>query len=258
MKVENNNLLLEEYKKRFSQIVEYTIPSNTVLAEDDEELPQENGDDEAEIPMGDDNMQMNGNEQPQGLEVDNEQGEQMPQGNNGFGGDVPSEDLTGGFSPDDAQMGDMSAETMQPEDEVVDITELTDAQEETREDIEQFSDTFKKAFKVISSLEDMVNNTSAKIDNLEKELKRRNPTQMEKMSNRASLSYPFNVSPEEYWDEKEKNSNYSTEYDNNGENDEEYTITVNDINSAKDWKNISDSMDDDLLYNQTLNKILNF
>ena len=91
---------------------------------------------------------------------------------------------------------------------------------------------------------------------LENELKKRNPTPMEKMSNRAANSYPFNVSPKEYWDEKEKTSNYSTEDDNNGA-DNEYTITVGDV-SGSDWKSISDSIDDDFLHNQTLNNILKF
>ena len=101
-------------------------------------------------------------------------------------------------------------------------------------------------------------NIADKISEIEVEMKKRNPTPMEKLSNRAANSYPFNVSPKEYWDDKEKNSNYSADDDNNGREQEQYTITVGDINNANDWKTISDSLDDDLLYNQTLNNILKY
>ena len=79
---------------------------------------------------------------------------------------------------------------------------------------------------------------------------------VEKMNNRAANSYPFNVSPKDYWEEKEKTSNYRIDDDNNGKDQEQYTITVGDISNASDWKSISDSMDDDFLHNQTLEKIL--
>lgn len=183
------------------------------------------------------------------------------------------EDLTSGFNPEGGDMqdpnmmgGDPNAiggvDTMQPDDEVVDITELTDAQEATQEELESFDSKFTKAIKAIEKIEAMINtnnkNIADKISEIESEMKRRNPTPMEKLSNRAANSYPFNVSPKEYWDEKEKNSNYSADDDNNGKGQEQYTITVGDINNANDWKTISDSLDDDLLYNQTLNNILKY
>jgi hypothetical protein len=73
----------------------------------------------------------------------------------------------------------------------------------------------------------------------------------------TAKSYPFNVTPEEYWEEKEKTSNYSTENDENGVKQGQYVITKNDVNGGTDWKSISDSLDDDdFMYNQTLNGIL--
>ena len=250
-----NEMILEDYKKRFSQILEYTFPTNSVLAEDgeEEETPEEMPE-EAPEEIPEETPEMNNTD-------GGEMGGDMPMDNNEMpqeepAADMGGEDLTSGFTPEE-NMDDMT-DTMQPEDEVVDITELTDAQEETQEDIEQFGAAFQKAFKVIKSLEDMVNNTSSKIDNLEQELKKRNPTPIEKMNNRAAVSYPFNVSPQEYWEEKEKTSNYSTEDDKNGADSEEYQITVGDIMGARDWKNISDSLTNDLLHNQTLSNILKF
>lgn len=255
----NSELIVEEYKKRFSQILEYTFPTNSVLSEDGEEdeTPEAEAEQgvEGEAQMGDDmttddtNNAM-GMDMPQDMPQDMQQDEQNGEFE-GNGGD----DVTSGFNPSEIEN---DVDTMQPEDEVIDITDLTDAQEETQEDIEKFGAVFKKAFKSIKALEDMVNNTSTKIDDLSAELKKRNPTQMEKMSNRAAISYPFNVSPQEYWDEKEKTSNYRTEDDKNGKDSEEYTITVGDIAGANDWKNISDSFTNEFLHNQTLSNILKF
>lgn len=222
----NKELVVEEYKKRFQQILEYTSAGGFDLSEADDEQAAD------EQPMGD---------------------EQMPD----MGGDMQDPSMMGG---DPNAMGGM--DTMQPDDEVVDITELTDAQEATQEELESFDSKFTKAIKAIEKIEAMINtnnkNIADKISEIEAEMKKRNPTPMEKLSNRAANSYPFNVSPKEYWDEKEKNSNYSADDDNNGKGQEQYTITVGDINNANDWKTISDSLDDDLLYNQTLNNILKY
>lgn len=263
----SNETILEDYKKRFSQILEYTM-TPSILGEDGEDF--ENGDTNADSQPNDMGGEMDANQNDQMMNstaqddsMGMDQGDEMPDmgGIDGMqqtdDSEVPqdgSEDLTSGFNPEQGTVDGF--DTMQPDDEVIDITDLTDAQEETQEEVEEFSDQFKKAFGLIKSLEKMLSSNSSKIESLENELKKRNPTPMEKMGNRAANSYPFNVSPKEYWDEKEKNSNYSTEDDNNGK-DSEYTITVGDI-SGSDWKNISDSIDDDFLHNQTLNNILKF
>lgn len=274
----NKERIVEEYKKRFKQILEYSSANDLnfdMVSEADDE-PTEGGED----PMGE--PPMDGGQMP------DMGGEQMPDMGgdpnamagdpNMTGGDpyATDGDLTGGFNPEgsdtqdpsmmggdpNAMAGDMGMDTMQPDDEVVDITELTDAQEATQEELESFDSKFTKAIKAIEKIESMINtnnkNIADKISEIENEMKRRNPTPMEKLSNRAANSYPFNVSPKEYWDEKEKTSNYSTDNDNNGKDQEQYTITVGDLNNATDWKNISDSLDDNLLYNQTLNNILKF
>lgn len=273
----NKELVVEEYKKRFQQILEYTSAGGFDLSEADDEQPAD------EQPMGDDSM--SGEQMPdmsggQPMGGDMQDPSMMGDDPNAMGGDMQDpnvkgggEDLTSGFNPeggdmqDPNMMGDDSntmdgMDTMQPDDEVVDITELTDAQEATQEELESFDSKFTKAIKAIEKIEAMINtnnkNIADKISEIEVEMKKRNPTPMEKLSNRAANSYPFNVSPKEYWDDKEKNSNYSADDDNNGKGQEQYTITVGDINNANDWKTISDSLDDDLLYNQTLNNILKY
>lgn len=284
----NKQNIVEEYKKRFQQILEYTSPQND-LQEAGEDMPSD-GNEEGDPNAMSDGPDMAGDSNAMGSNTGDMGGDpNMMGGDPNAMGDDPNmmggqnnggDDLTSGFNPQgvdgnsvdmggdsnmmggdpNAMGGDMPVDTMQPEDEVVDITELTDAQEETQEDIKNFDKKFVKAIKAIQNIETLINKNnetiSSKIAEIENEMKKRNPTPMEKLSNRAANSYPFNISPEEYWEEKEKNSNYSTEKDNNGVGQEQYTITGADINGATDWKNISDSLSDDILYNQTLNNIL--
>lgn len=271
-KTYNKQNVVEEYKKRFQQILEFTTPSSNVIGEEGEEPV--NNDDGMDPNAMDGNIPMDGGQapvegDPNVIPQNDDMDPNVMDSNQSQDGD-----LTSGFNPQEldsnipmegdpnAVGGDMPMDTMQPNDEVVDITELTDAQEETLEGIEEFDEKFVKAFKAIKNIETLINKNNeqinAKIADIENEIKRRNPTATEKMSNRQSISYPYTISPEEYWREKEKNTNYSTENDENGVNQEQFVITNADINNATDWKNISDSLNDDFLYNQTLNKVLKF
>ena len=269
-----NKQIVEEYKKRFAQILEFTMGDSNVVAEDGEEQPE-----------GEEAMPQDGGAEGMG------DPNAMPQQDTNMGGDPSmigdpnamggdpnmmdpnagaAEDVAGGFNPQGAEggmqdpnmMGDPNAmggdtSMMQPDDEVVDITDLTDAQEATQEEISQFDEKFAKAISAIKSLESLIKQNDSKIEDLETEFKKRNPTPMEKMNNRRTISYPFNVSPEDYWKEKEAEGVYSTEDDNNGKDSEEYTITAGDINNNNNWKDISDSLDD-FMYNQTLSNLLKF
>lgn len=273
----NKKNVVEEYKKRFQQILEYTSFNGSDLQEADDEMPSdenremENGNMEQMPNMSGDNNNSMG-ETPDISDNGFDYMEQSPNDTNSNMDTMEQDpnttgtDLTSGFNPQgvegnlDGMGNEMSTDTMQDGDEVVDVTELTDAQEETQEDIEKFDEKFVKAIKAIKNIETLINKNNedinSKIAEIENEMKKRNPTPMEKLSNRAANSYPFNITPEDYWNEKEKNSNYSTENDNNGVGQEQYTITGADINGATDWKNISDTLSDDILYNQTLNNIL--
>ena len=114
----------------------------------------------------------------------------------------------------------------------------------------------QKIFPFITDLE-IDGNNDDKIEQLKAEFERRNPTQVEKLSMNTAKGGPFNVSPEEYWDEKQATSNYSIEDDDNGKEQGQYVITANDVNGSVDWKSIADSLDDDdFMYHQTLNGVL--
>ena len=180
--------------------------------------------------------------------------------NAGAGAQTPE-----GFNPQEPMPqdgGDLSAEsfdTEQPGDEVLDVTELTDKQDEIEDEIHEVGGKFDEVLKAIGSFEELIKANDEKLEDLRAEIERRNPTQIEKLGNQKTLSYPFNVSPEDYWKEKEATSNYSTEDDDNGKEQGQYVITANDVNGDTNWQEIAKSLEDkDFLYNQTLDKLLKF
>ena len=119
----------------------------------------------------------------------------------------------------------MGGEPMQPDDEVIDVDELTDSQEETEKEVAKINSKFDKVIKAIGAFEELLRSNDEKIDNLRDEFEKRNPSKIEKLQMQTANSYPFNQRPEDYWKEKEATSNYQV-------------------------------VDDDILFNQTLNKIL--
>jgi len=189
----------------------------------------------------------------------NAAGGAMPPANPNAGGAQTPE----GFNPQDdlsadsfnASAGDME----QPGDEVLDVTELTDKQDDIEKEIHEVGGKFDEVLKAIGSFEELIRANDEKLEDLKAEIERRNPTQIEKLGNQKSLSYPFNVSPEEYWKDKEETSNYSTEDDDNGKEQGQYVITANDVNGDTNWQAIAKSLEDkDFLYNQTLDKLVKF
>ena len=272
--MEKNNLIVEEAKKRFQQITEYVVSqgSRQVLEADDEtEEPQ--GDMGGEDPNaigGDPNM-MGGDPNAMGGEDPNMMGgdpNAMGADPNMMGGDpnaMGGEETPEGFAPQDAMGADqnmmggdpnaMGGEPMQPDDEVIDVDELTDSQEETEKEVAKINSKFDKVLKAIGAFEELLRSNDEKIEGLKSEFEKRNPTKIEKLHMQTARSYPFNQTPEEYWKEKEATSNYEI-IDNDDKEAGKFVITADEVNGNENWKEISDTLDDDILFNQTLNKIL--
>ena len=272
----NKSVLFEETKKRIQQLYEFTVMpySGNVDEADDDQEGQEDAQQMPQDGMGEagGDMAQDGGMPPQGQDMG---GQQPP-----MNGQDPMVDMNGGdqgaaqgpegFAPQDAQQDPMmggditnsdfeSGEQPAPEDDVVDISDLTDAQDETKADVEEMNDKFSEVLNVLGSFKNLIQQNDAKIDDLRAEFEKRNPTQIEKLSMQTAKSGPFNVKPEDYWKEKEATSNYSTEDDNNGKNMGQYVITKDDVNGGVDWKSIADSMDDDdFMYNQTLDGVLKY
>ena len=253
--------------KRFRMLCEYTF--NITEDDGEENMPEEpqegndmNGGMGQEMPQ--DNID------PQGGDMNGGMGQEMPQdgtpnnqmmgGNEGATGFNPQDNMMGdeqGMS-DDMGMDNMGTEPMQPDDEVIDVDELTQAQEETEEKVDDMQSYmgkgFKKLLNVVNKLDQMIDNSIANMENIKQEIEKRNPTPMEKLNMRAANdSYPFNVSPNDYWANKEATSNYRI----GGEDEEDapqYTITQGDIDKITDFQKISKDLSD-ANFNQNLMNI---
>lgn len=267
--MKKNNLIVEEAMKRFQQITEYVVSqgSRQVLEADDEtEVPQGGmGTGEPNAMGGEDPNMMDGDPNAMGSGDPNMMGGDP----NAMGGEDPNmmggdpnamggEGTPEGFAPQDTMGGDpnvMGAEPMQPDDEVIDVDELTDSQEETEKEVAKINSKFDKVLKAIGAFEELLRSNDEKIEGLKSEFEKRNPTKIEKLHMQTARSYPFNQTPEEYWKEKEATSNYEI-IDNDDKESGKFVITADELNGNENWKEISDTLDDDLLFNQTLNKIL--
>lgn len=244
---------LMDAHKQFKKLYEYTYFAGNELTNEDDEV-----DDSSNMNMlnTDD---MGGESMPQndGMGQDNDvsdmdgdnnmpSNDDMPQDNNGVEGlDV---------DPNADSSNDNDLEPEKEGDEVIDVDDLTKSQEDTEEKVDDLDDKFEKLLKAITNFEDIIDHNNEKIEDLKAEFERRNPTQIEKMSMQTQNSYPFNVTPKEYWDNKEQTSNYRTDYDDNGKEQGQYVITKDDVNNAVDWKSISNSLDDDE-YHQNIKTI---
>lgn len=153
-----------------------------------------------------------------------------------------------GFSPQGEQPEQLGAtpetDPNQEEEEVIDVDDLTNSQEETEKKIDALSDKFERLIGMLDGFEKQIDSSNERMETLKAEIEKRNPTPVEKMSIRAKNSYPFNITPDEYWKDKEATSNYSPEDDNNGADDPVYQITKNDIDNISDWNQIYKSLDD--------------
>lgn len=259
--------------KRFKMLCEYSFVTEEG---EGEEMPNDPamGDEAPEgDPMGGD-PSMNGAAPAEAPAMGNDpaMGDEAPAGDPAMGGEGapgfnPEEgagDPAMGETPSpDAGMdpmagGDPAMGDMQPGDEVIDVEELTNSQEETEEKVEDISASmeqgFEKLLQVVSRLDKMIDSNTANMEQIRQEIEKRNPTAMEKLNMRAANdSYPFNISPNDYWKEKEATSNYRI----GGEEEPDavqYTITQGDIDNITDFSRISKDLSDSN-FNQNLMNI---
>lgn len=195
-------LKLEDMQKRFQQIVEYTFITSPTISEDGDE----------DVENNQDGMDAEGTPQtnPKGDEI-NDTADVEVSDENGF---------------------DTETTQMQSDDEVIDVDDLTSAQEETEYKIDGVDDKLIKISKVISKLIPAIEANNEKIEDLKAEFEKRNPTEEEKINLRSQSSYPYSVKPKDYWQNKEKDGNYNIMYDNDvspDKEEKEYILRKSDI-----------------------------
>lgn len=197
----------------------------------------------------------------------------MPGADGGMGGDpnggmppatdggMGDDQMAGGMSGGSPIGGELDDEEPEEEDDVIDVDDLTDAQEEVNDkvnsvgrDLGQVDKKIGSLIGAIEKLQGMFDQNNKNIEDLKKEIEKRNPTQTEKLNLRSIDSYPFSEKPTDYWQKKSANSNYSAYADNDEPTTQEYVITNDDVDDFTD-REIADSFSiaDDL--DQNIKKI---
>ncbi len=134
------------------------------------------------------------------------------------------------FGTDDGGLGGMEDESG---DEVeVDVTQLVKTGEEATN---AASDASQKTSELLNKFNDLEQRVSSmdslaqKLDTLEKEIIKRNPTPVEKLEMRSMDSFPYNIKLTDYWKDVDG-------YDPTGgadvEKKEEYVLTQDDVDSG--------------------------
>ena len=211
MEEENKGLLKEELK-RFNSIMEYTFN----LGEKEELLFDSLDEQEEEVTDEVDALP----EEPAMEEPAMEEPEMDDLGEDPFGGDAPVEDEMA----EEPAMEEMPSEEGEVE---VDVTDIVDKAEEAKEEAAGASSKIDDLLGKFSELEEKLTGMDqiiTKMDELEQEVKDRNPSPTEKLSMRSMDSFPYNVKLSDFWNDREG-------YDATGEEDEEqeYTLTKQDI-----------------------------
>lgn len=251
MKKVNQKLLKEELKK-FRLLSEYSFYTEepedddelllgSKLGEADEETDQQG---QAQPADGDDSKTAtNDNPADQANQIQptqppTNQSQDMSQPVAG-GDDIGQVDDTNTLPADGADDGDTA---MPSDDEVeVDVTQLVQGSEEATKAANDASQKTSELLAKFGELEQRVssmNSLSSKIDTLEKEIVKRNPTPIEKLEMRSMDSYPYNIKLTDYWNDVE---GYDTGSNQNKK--KEYILTKDDVDGGFTDASVKKSFD---------------
>lgn len=233
MKKKFNPELLKEEAKRMKLLSEYDFYQETKeLPEYKDLLLSDKLDEEEETPadlepaadaekaadeIGDD----------LGVSADSEEGDEMS-------GEVP-DGAPEGSDTEDLDAKSEPTEPAEPDgnDVEVDVTSLVKGSEEAKHAADVASHNSEILLQKLSDLEARVANmsqVSSKIEDLEKEIIKRNPTPVEKLEMRSLSSYPYSQKLTDYWADKEG------AYDvmNQSKKPKEYVLTQKDVKDYSD------------------------
>lgn len=235
--------LLKEELKRHMQLLEYTfymedpdeVTDNLLL--DVGLLEQDPVGDEADAPIEDPFATPAadaGGEEEIAIdteEVTDEEGGEESVDVDPFAGEEEGMEVEDEFVDDTMDMG--GEETVE-----VDVTDIVDKTEETKSEVAGVTAKMDELLAKLGELESQVGGMDQvinKIEDLEQEIERRNPTPIEQLEMRSMDSFPYSVSLTDFWSDKEG-------YDVGGEEKEEYIITQKDVDeySATDIENSFD------------------
>jgi hypothetical protein len=131
------------------------------------------------------------------------------------------------------------AETGDEDTVEVDVTDIVDNTEATKTSVEEVGSKMEELLAKLSELEGQVSGMDKvinKIEDLEKEIERRNPTPVERLEMRSLSSFPYSVKLTDFWEDKEG-------YEAKEDNEEEYILKQSDVDNF-DVKQIRASFND--------------
>lgn len=204
------------------------------------------GPDGGQQPPMDDGVPDGGMPGPQDGPSDQPMGEEPPM--NGANGEMAP-------MGEEPPMGDPGDDLEpQEDDEVLDVEDLTNAQEKLNSkqnslghDLGQLDNRIDTLLGAIEKMKDVITNNNQEIVNLKQELERRVPDEKEKLDLRSLDNGPFNVKPSDYFDKLNKEGRYEVNTE-----PKEHILRQKDIEDYNPSE-IEKSLDDDL--DQSMEKI---
>lgn len=229
-KVKFNPDLLNEELKKYKLLSEYSFYTgeNDLTKTDDKDLLLGDVDEAADESKPDDLEPVDADTDGAANDVAADLGvdDQNPGNDEETSGDIgepePAQDTEPVAEPASAPAAPES------EDVEIDVTALVKGSEEAKSAADNASQNTGQLLAKFSELEGKVakmDNITKKIDDLEKEIVKRNPTPVEKLEMQSLNSFPYSLKLTDYWNEKEGS------YDVTGqEGKKEYVLTKDDVN----------------------------
>ena len=238
MRKKRNKELLNEEIKKFKLISEYSFyedreeEENLILGmnEEDEE-PSDEEAPEVDLGFGDEEAPEGEDKEELDIEDKEPSDEEEPEADLGFGDEEAPED-------------ELDMEEPAGDEVELDVTELVKGSEEAKASADAANAKIDQLMQMVSKLENATKGMDAisnKIENLETEFEKRNPTEEEKLEMRSLSSAPYNLKLTDFW--KDKEGVYDVMGDENKE-PKEYVLTKDDVDSDYSEVDMKTSLDD--------------
>jgi hypothetical protein len=244
----NRKIITE--RERFRMLTEYTFINDDSQGSDTDDLLLDDMLSEDDTEISDDLP--SGNEED--IDFDDSNTSTSPEEETDdvdLSGEIPTDEVEPAVEP---LVGDQPAAPAPEEvgDEIeLDVTELVQGTKDAKNSADMANQQVAQLVAKFDSLKaslDNMNVISNKIDSLEKEIERRNPTEVEKLEMRSFNSYPYNLKLTDYWADKKGAydvMNVNNDDDETETEPEELVLTTNDIESDYNPNEIKNSFDYD-------------
>ena len=244
------NTIMNENLKRFKLLLEYDfyVPEayeevgNGLLGEED---PTDEDDALGDAPVDDSSDELGDSEN---TGDDSGDSSNEPMGDE-FGDEESTDDSDGpiDFSGDAEEPSPETIEEppLPAENEIeLDVTQLVQGTDQAKASADQANKqlmALRQQFNDLTSKLSKIDGITQKIDSLEHEIEKRNPTEQEKLEMRSLSSYPYNLKLTDYWAEKE--GAYDVMNNNGQREPKEFVLTQDDVNADFNSNAVRDSFD---------------